>query len=88
MNMVTDMDKFTKFQTATAIGNTNNALSDATQNAVMMGMVMNHLQQQQNTQPPQDDITQKLQKLKTLFESNLIDEVEYKAKKAELIDKM
>ncbi len=46
------------------------------------------MQQQTHSQPPQEDITAKLQKLKTLFESELIDEAEYKAKKAELMDKL
>ena len=90
MNMVSDMDKFTKFNTATAIGEKGSALNDATQNALAMGVMMNQMQQnqQQNQVPAKEDITLKLQKLKTLFESDLIDEQEYKAKKAALIDLM
>lgn len=87
MNMVADMDKFTKFNTANAIGQKGTALNDATQNAMAMGIMMN--QMQQNNQPPaQDDIKTKLQKLKSLFDDGLIDESEYKAKKADLIDKL
>lgn len=87
MNMVADMDKFTKFNTANAIGQKGTALNDATQNAMAMGIMMN--QMQQNNQPPgQDDIKAKLQKLKSLFDDGLIDESEYKAKKADLIDKL
>ncbi|HEX6432294.1 MAG TPA: SPFH domain-containing protein [Niastella sp.] len=85
MNMVTDMDKFTKFNTAQAIGEKGTAMNEATTNAMAMGMMMN---QMQPVNQPQDDITSKLQKLKTLFESGLIDEAEYKSKKGELIDKL
>lgn len=89
MNMVADMDRFTKFNTANAIGEKGTALNDATQNAMAMGMMMNQMQQQSNQQPiVVEDITAKLQKLKTLFENDLIDETEYKAKKADLITKL
>ena len=58
----------------------------------MMGMMMNQLQNQSNNQSNNqnatDDITSKLQKLKTLFENGLIDETEFKTKKAELINKL
>ncbi|RZJ78639.1 MAG: SPFH domain-containing protein [Flavobacterium sp.] len=87
MNMVTDMDKFSKFNTANAIGQKGTALNDATQNAMAMGIMMNQMQQN-NQQPAQDDVSARHQKLKTLFENGLIDETEYKAKKAELIDKL
>ncbi|SDC48277.1 SPFH domain-containing protein [Niabella drilacis] len=91
MNMVTDMDKFTKFNTANAIGDKGTALNDATQTGMAMGLMMNQLQQNNSTiaapasATPQEDITAKLQKLKTLFENGLIDEEEYKTKKAELL---
>lgn len=85
MNMVTDMDKFTKFNTANAIGQQGTAVNEGIANGMMAGMMMNQMQQSQQTN--QDDITVKLQKLKTLFENGLIDEAEYKQKKAELIDK-
>lgn len=89
MNMVTDMDKFTKFNTANAIGDKGTALNDATQTALAMGMMMNQLQQNNpGTAAPQDDISAKLQKLKTLFENGLIDEDEYKTKKAELLTQL
>lgn len=87
MNMVTDMDKFTKFNTAQAIGEKGTVLNEATTNAMAIGMMMNQVQQQ-NTQQPNEDIIAKLQKLKTLFENGLIDETEYKTKKAELIEKL
>lgn len=85
MNMVSDMDKYTKFNTANAIGQQGTAVNEGIANGMMAGMMMNQMQQNQQTN--QDDITVKLQKLKTLFENGLIDETEYKQKKAELIDK-
>ncbi|MGE9311299.1 SPFH domain-containing protein [Niabella sp. CJ426] len=92
MNMVTDMDKFTRFNTANAIGQQGTALNDATQTALAMGAMMNQMQQANNHQPnpapPADDLTVKLQKLKTLFDNGLIDEQEYKSKKAELISQL
>lgn len=92
MNMVTDMDKFTRFNTANAIGQPGTALNDATQTALAMGAMMSQVQQANhpppNPVPPADDLTAKLQKLKTLFDNGLIDEQEYKSKKAELISQL
>jgi membrane protease subunit (stomatin/prohibitin family) len=93
MNMVTDMDKFTKFNTANAIGQAGTAANEGTQNAMMMGMMMNQLQNNQPQQEPSvavssNDITVKLQKLKTLFDGGLIDETEYKEKKTALLSQL
>ncbi|WP_246296982.1 SPFH domain-containing protein [Flavobacterium inviolabile] len=88
MNMVTDMDKFTRFSTAQAIGQQGTVANEGTTSGMIAGMMMNQMQQQMNQPAAQEDIMAKLQKLKTLFESGLIDETEYKAKKAELIDKL
>lgn len=97
MNMVTDMDKFTKFNTANAIGQQGTALNDATQTALAMGAMFNQMQQSNTTAsvpqntgaaPAADDITSRLQKLKTLFDGGLIDEAEYKAKKSELLSQL
>jgi membrane protease subunit (stomatin/prohibitin family) len=89
MNMVADMDKYTRFNTAQAIGEKGTALNEATTNAMAMGLMMNQAQQAQaGAQPQQEDIAAKLQKLKTLFENGLIDESEYKTKKAALVDKL
>lgn len=85
MNMVTDMDKFTKFNQAQAIGEKGTALNEAATNAVAMGMVMNQMQQ---NEPAEDDIEAKLLKLKKLFENGLIEEDEYKTKKSDLLDKL
>ncbi|MFD2909152.1 SPFH domain-containing protein [Flavobacterium ardleyense] len=91
MNMVSDMDKFTKFNTATAIGQEGTAANDGTQNAIMAGLMMKQMQQldsQNQVSTPTEDITSKLKQLKQLFENELIDEQEYKDKKADLINKM
>jgi membrane protease subunit (stomatin/prohibitin family) len=88
MNMVSDMDKFTQFNTANAIGQKGNALNEANLNAMAMGMMMNQMQAKQAPVETGDDIAAKLQKLKSLFEGGLIDETEYKTKKQDLLDKM
>jgi membrane protease subunit (stomatin/prohibitin family) len=94
MNMVNDMDKFTKFNTANAISQQGTTVNDATQNAMLMGMMMNQMQQQQQNNAPQhtppaaDDISSKLKKLKELFDTELIDEAEFKTKKQALLDKL
>lgn len=86
MNMVTDMDKFTKFNTANAIGQEGSALNDGVQSAMMMATMMN--QMQQNQPKPQTDIKEKLKTLKDLFDGGLIDEAEYKSKKETLLNEL
>ncbi|PVH25947.1 SPFH domain-containing protein [Sphingobacterium corticibacter] len=88
MNMVSDMDKFTQFNTAKAIGQKGTALNDATTNAMAMSAMMNQMQQNNKPVAQPEDITAKLQKLKVLFDSGLIDEAEFKTKKADLLDKL
>lgn len=90
MNMVTDMDKFTRFNTANAISEKGTAAHDATQNALGLGIIMNQMQQN-NTQAKEevkDDLTLKLQKLKSLFDAGLIDEDEFKTKKSEILSQL
>lgn len=83
MNMVTDMNKFSQFSIANAMDKENSAMGDAARQAVAVGMIMN----QANTASPAptEDITARLKKLKELFETQLITEAEYAAKKEELI---
>lgn len=89
MNMISDMDKYAQFNTANAIGDKGTAMNDAVQQGAAMAAMMKMAgQQQAPATPPADDITAKLQKLKTLFENQLIDEAEYKAKKNELLEKL
>jgi membrane protease subunit (stomatin/prohibitin family) len=80
--MVGDMKRYTEFQTAQAIGDKNSALHAAVQQGAAMGLVVNQLQ---SAGPQTGDLETKLQKLKDLFEKGLIDEAEYRAKKAELL---
>ena len=93
MNMVGDMNRYTQFQTAKAIGEEGNPLQNNVQQGTAMGMMLGAMQQQmQNPNPsqnqpntPTDNLASRLQKLKTLFDNGLIDEEEFKAKKAEII---
>jgi membrane protease subunit (stomatin/prohibitin family) len=90
MNMVTDMDKFTKFNTANAISEKGTAVHDATQNALGLGIIMNQMQQNNAhaKEEVKDDLTLKLQKLKSLFDAGLIDEEEFKTKKSEILSQL
>jgi membrane protease subunit (stomatin/prohibitin family) len=81
MNMVGDMKRYAEFQTARAIGDKNSGLHAAVQQGAMMGLVVNQLHPA-GAQNNGDTLESKLQKLKDLFEKGLIDEGEYKAKKA------
>lgn len=83
MNMVDDMDKFSRFNTANAIGQDNTTMNDATKQAAALAMIMN--QQPASTSKPSEDVAARLKKLKLLFEEGLINEVEYAAKKEELL---
>ena len=89
--MIGDMERFQKFNTAIAIGNDRSNISSGIQEGMAMGAMISAMQQTQQNQPQnlvQDDATAKLQKLKTLFESGLIDETEYKEKKAEILSSL
>lgn len=82
MNMVDDMNKFSQFNTANAIGQDHTTMNDAAKQAMALGMIMNH---QQAASQPTEDVTARLKKLKLLFEQELITEAEYAAKKEELL---
>lgn len=90
MNMIGDLEAYTKFQTAKAIGTENNALQNNVQNGAAMGMMMGAMQNQiktnEDTSTPTNAIVEKMKQLKELFENDLITEEEYKIKKKELID--
>lgn len=91
MNMVTDMDKYTKFSTAQAISQKGTDANEATRNAIAFSMLMDRKILEEQTPPPehtQEDIAEKLKKLKSLFDSELIDEDDYKIKKTELLKKL
>lgn len=89
MNMVTDMNKFQQFNTAVATSQPGTAANSGLQQGVAIGMMMNQAQQHQQPQAiQQSSIEEKLQKLKSLFDAGLIDEAEYKLKKASLLENL
>ncbi len=90
MNMVNDLDKFQKFNTAVATAMENTAPNAGVQQGIAIGMMMNQVNPAATpaSNHQQDDITAKLQKLKGLFDAGLIDEEEYKTKKASLLENM
>lgn len=87
MNMVTDMNKFSQYSIANAMDQEHSDIGDGARQAVVLGMISNMVSQgqMQNKPAPADDITERLKKLKTLFEAQLITEAEYTAKKEELL---
>lgn len=93
MNMIGDMDAYTKFQTAKAIGTEGNSIQGGVKDGVAMGMMMGAMQNQMNnnqnnsnTPPATPSIMDKMKQLKELFDNGLIEEDEFKAKKKELMD--
>lgn len=91
MMMIGDMDAFTKFQTAKAIGTDSNAMQSNTRDGAAMGLMMGAMQQQMKSSDKHPEeasksIVDKMKQLKLLYESDLIDEEEYKIKKKELMD--
>ncbi|MDR2126166.1 MAG: SPFH domain-containing protein, partial [Prevotellaceae bacterium] len=82
MNMTGDIKRYGEFQKAKAIGEKGTALNDAVTQAAALGLITGQMQKNNENGT---DISAKLRKLKDLFENELIDENEYKAKKAELL---
>ncbi|MDR2638223.1 MAG: SPFH domain-containing protein [Helicobacteraceae bacterium] len=82
MNMTKDIDRYAEFQKAKAIGEKGSALNDAVTQAAALNIISS---QTQAANKSGEDIGAKLKKLKELFENDLIDEAEYKGKKAELL---
>lgn len=103
MNMAGNLDNFQKFNTAIATSSDNNPAQNGVQQGVAMGMLVNQMNQtagaqqpvssptaseQSNSENDVETITARLKALKALFEQDLIDEAEYKAKKAALIESL
>ena len=88
MNMVKDMDAFTKFNTANAIAQHGTTVNAGVQNALGLSMMMQQIQLQAQPSQPINDISSKLKKLKQFFDDGLIDEAEYKEKKAGLLSQL
>lgn len=85
MHMVgSNADKFQQFNTAIAISQEGHPVQQGAQQGIALGMLMGQAipGAAANTQ---DALALKLQKIKDLFEKGLIDESEYKAKKAEIL---
>jgi membrane protease subunit (stomatin/prohibitin family) len=80
MNMTDDIKRYGEFQKAKAIGEKGSVLNDAVLQAAALNIIT-----AKETDKNGEDITEKLKKLKELFEEGLIDETEYKAKKAEFL---
>lgn len=89
INMVSDMNKYQQFTTVNAMAQQGTALNEGLQQGAVMTTMLQALNQQPAqpapTAPAEDELTIKLKKLKALFDGGLIDEAEYKSKKAELI---
>lgn len=81
MNMVTDMHKFSQYSVANAMDKESSDMGDLARQAAAIGMATNMV----NKPAPAEDITDRLKKLKTLFDAQLITEAEYSTKKEELL---
>lgn len=92
MNMVDDIDKFQRFNAAVALSKEGSLAQNGAQQGLAMGLLIDQMNQKQGSQQQLgtevDSPMIKLQKLKTMFDSQLIDEDEYKAKKAEILGSM
>src|SRR5690606_3882534 len=94
MNMVGgDLKRLQQIDTALAVSQPSNPARQGTQRGVALGMMMGQANQvaqpaAATPAPAEDEHTTKLQKIKTLFDNGLIDEAEYKAKKAEILAQM
>jgi len=96
MNMVTHLENFQRFNTAIATSQENSQINHGAQQGVAMGLLMSEMNKNQVQQPTAtpatpttggDALADRLQKLKSLFDNGLIDESEYKAKKADILSK-
>lgn len=87
MNMVTDMNKFSQYSIANAMDQEGSEIGAGARQAVALGMITNMVNPgaAPGKPAPTEDITERLKKLKTLFEATLITEAEYAAKKEELL---
>lgn len=93
MNMLGDnMDKFQQFNTAIAISKDGNMAQQGAQQGAAMGILLKEMNDSTGTKAKEPqvggDLRGKLQQIKGLFEEGLIDEQEYKEKKAALLSKL
>ncbi|MCW3466411.1 SPFH domain-containing protein [Chitinophaga nivalis] len=87
MNMVTDMHKFSQYSIANAMDQEGSAIGEGARQGVVMGMISQLAANvsTQNKTVGTEDITERLKKLKQLFDAQLITDAEYAAKKEELL---
>ena len=100
MNMIGDMDKFQRFNTALATGDARTAAGAGAQDGMAMGLLFSEMAapQQQTQQaapapapaatPAAANPMEKLTTLKQMFDADLITEQEYAAKKAAILEEM
>ncbi|MBI3817511.1 MAG: SPFH domain-containing protein [Planctomycetes bacterium] len=104
MGVIGDMQKFTQYQTATAIGDAAKnpggmagdamglgagvVLGQTMANAMAQGMSNANAANAKQGAAPAEDIPGKLQQLKNLFDQKLITETEFEAKKKEILSRM
>ena len=98
MNMIGDMDKFQRFNTALATGDARTAAGAGAQDGMAMGLLFSEMaatQQQTQQAAPAPAATpaaanpmEKLTTLKQMFDADLITEQEYAAKKAAILEEM
>lgn len=94
MNIIGDMDRFQKFNTAVAIEKEGTAVSGWVQDGaalgVMMGMMHEQMKSNASSATPQApvDAKDRLQKLKSLFDDGLISEDEYNTKKSQILSEI
>jgi len=97
MNMVNNLGNFQKFNTAIATSQENSQVNSGVQQGLAMGVMMTEMNKAQAQQQVpnnsaasntgEDELASRLQKLKGLFDNGLIDESEYKTKKADILSK-
>ena len=90
MNMVHNLETFQKFNTAIATSQENSQINQGAQQGVAMGILMSEMNKTSasTTSTGEDTLAERLQKLKSLFDNGLIDESEYKAKKANILSEL
>ena len=99
MNMVGDLDRFQRFQTALATADSATAVGQGVQDGMAMGMVLGQVQQQtafpaQPAQPPvppapagpaAEDPMARLTKLKAMHDAGLISDEEFASTRARIL---
>ena len=103
MNMIGDMDRFQRFNTALATADARSQVGSGAQEGLAMGLLLGEMNTQMGqqqamaqqaaatatpAQPAAADPMEKLTKLKQMFEAELITEDEYQAKRAAILEEL